>query len=227
MSHLELQPGFDFQQAGKEVLAIEREGLAELDQYINQNFTLACEKIFSCPGKVVVMGMGKSGHIGRKMAATFASTGTPSFFVHPGEAAHGDLGMVSPQDVVIAISNSGESNEIAALIPVLKRLHVPLICMTGRPESSMARAADVHLCVKVPKEACPLGLAPTSSTTATLITAIGMAVRSAIMASSAPRGHSSVMDSKPMPQKLPMPPAVKYPTATTASSASMIRNRSR
>ncbi|HAT1565416.1 arabinose-5-phosphate isomerase KdsD [Citrobacter freundii] len=176
MSHLELQPGFDFQQAGKEVLAIEREGLAELDQYINQNFTLACEKIFSCPGKVVVMGMGKSGHIGRKMAATFASTGTPSFFVHPGEAAHGDLGMVSPQDVVIAISNSGESNEIAALIPVLKRLHVPLICMTGRPESSMARAADVHLCVKVPKEACPLGLAPTSSTTATLVMGDALAV---------------------------------------------------
>lgn len=91
------------------------------------------------------------------MAATFASTGTPSFFVHPGEAAHGDLGMVTPQDVVIAISNSGESSEITALIPVLKRLHVPLICITGRPESSMARAADVHLCVKVAKEACPLG----------------------------------------------------------------------
>ncbi len=104
------------------------------------------------------------------MAATFASTGTSSFFVHPGEAAHGlRLGMVTPQDVVIAISNSGESSEIAALIPVLKRLHVPLICITGRPESSMARAADVHLCVKVPKEACPLGLAPTSSTTATLV----------------------------------------------------------
>ena len=141
MSHVELQPGFDFQQAGKEVLAIERECLAELDQYINQNFTLACEKMFWCKGKVVVMGMGKSGHIGRKMAATFASTGTPSFFVHPGEAAHGDLGMVTPQDVVIAISNSGESSEITALIPVLKRLHVPLICITGRPESSMARAA--------------------------------------------------------------------------------------
>ena len=159
MSHVELQPGFDFQQAGKEVLAIERECLAELDQYINQHFTLACEKMFWCKGKVLVMGMGKSGHIGRKMAATFASTGTPSFFVHPGEAAHGDLGMVTPQDVVIAISNSGESSEITALIPVLKRLHVPLICITGRPESSMARAADVHLCVKVAKEACPLGLA--------------------------------------------------------------------
>lgn len=123
-----------------------------------------------------VMGMGKSGHIGRKMAATFASTGTPSFFVHPGEAAHGDLGMVTPQDVVIAISNSGESSEITALIPVLKRLHVPLICITGRPESSMARAADVHLCVKVAKEACPLGLAPTSSTTATLVMGDALAV---------------------------------------------------
>ncbi len=176
MSHVELQPGFDFQQAGKEVLAIERECLAELDQYINQNFTLACEKMFWCKGKVVVMGMGKSGHIGRKMAATFASTGTPSFFVHPGEAAHGDLGMVTPQDVVIAISNSGESSEITALIPVLKRLHVPLICITGRPESSMARAADVHLCVKVAKEACPLGLAPTSSTTATLVMGDALAV---------------------------------------------------
>ncbi|WP_122633176.1 KpsF/GutQ family sugar-phosphate isomerase, partial [Escherichia coli] len=120
--------------------------------------------------------MGKSGHIGRKMAATFASTGTSSFFVHPGEAAHGDLGMVTPQDVVIALSNSGESNEILALIPVLKRLHVPLICMTSRPESSMARAADIHLCVKVPKEACPLGLAPTSSTTAALVMGDALAV---------------------------------------------------
>ncbi len=110
------------------------------------------------------------------MAATFASTGTPSFFVHPGEAAHGDLGMVTPQDVVIAISNSGESSEITALIPVLKRLHVPLICITGRPESSMARAADVHLCVKVAKEACPFRLAPTSSTTATLVMGDALAV---------------------------------------------------
>ncbi|WP_449545212.1 arabinose-5-phosphate isomerase KdsD [Lelliottia amnigena] len=176
MSQIELQPGFDFQKAGKEVLEIEREGLAQLDQYINQDFSLACEKIFSCAGKVVVMGMGKSGHIGRKMAATFASTGTSSFFVHPGEAAHGDLGMVTPQDIVIALSNSGESNEILALIPVLKRLHVPLICMTSRQESTMARAADVHLCVKVPREACPLGLAPTSSTTAALVMGDALAV---------------------------------------------------
>jgi arabinose-5-phosphate isomerase len=176
MSQIELQPGFDFQKAGKEVLEIEREGLAQLDQYINQDFSLACEKLFHCAGKVVVMGMGKSGHIGRKMAATFASTGTSSFFVHPGEAAHGDLGMVTPHDVVIALSNSGESNEILALIPVLKRLQVPLICMTSRPESSMGRAADIHLCVKVPKEACPLGLAPTSSTTAALVMGDALAV---------------------------------------------------
>lgn len=176
MSQIELQPGFDFQKAGKAVLEIEREGLAQLDRYINQDFNLACEKLFHCAGKVVVMGMGKSGHIGRKMAATFASTGTSSFFVHPGEAAHGDLGMVTPHDVVIALSNSGESNEILALIPVLKRLQVPLICMTSRPESSMGRAADIHLCVKVPKEACPLGLAPTSSTTAALVMGDALAV---------------------------------------------------
>ncbi|WP_312455472.1 arabinose-5-phosphate isomerase KdsD [Pseudescherichia sp.] len=176
MSHIDLPPGFDFQQAGKDVLTIEREGLAELDRYINQDFTEACEKMFYCAGKVVVMGMGKSGHIGRKMAATFASTGTPAFFVHPGEAAHGDLGMVAPQDIVIALSNSGESNEILALIPVLKRLQVPLICVTSRPESSMARAADIHLCVKVPREACPLGLAPTSSTTAALVMGDALAV---------------------------------------------------
>lgn len=159
MSQIDLPTDFDFQQAGRQVLEIEREGLAQLDQYINEDFTHACETIFRCGGKVVVMGMGKSGHIGRKMAATFASTGTSAFFVHPGEAAHGDLGMVTPQDVVIALSNSGESNEILALIPVLKRQQVKLICITSRPESSMARAADIHLCVKVPKEACPLGLA--------------------------------------------------------------------
>ncbi|MDW8847586.1 arabinose-5-phosphate isomerase KdsD [Erwinia sp. MMLR14_017] len=171
-----LEPGFDFQQAGKEVLTIERQGLEQLDQYINDDFTQACERIYSCLGKVVVMGMGKSGHIGKKMAATFASTGTPAFFVHPAEASHGDLGMVSAGDIVIAISNSGESSEILALIPVLKRLRVSLICMTSKPESAMGRAADIHLCVKVPLEACPLGLAPTSSTTATLVMGDALAV---------------------------------------------------
>ncbi|AXF78279.1 arabinose-5-phosphate isomerase KdsD [Erwinia tracheiphila] len=167
---------FDFQQAGKEVLYTERQGLEQLDQYINADFTETCERIYSCTGKVVVMGMGKSGHIGKKMAATFASTGTPAFFVHPAEASHGDLGMVSTCDIVIAISNSGESSEISALIPVLKRLQVSLICMTSRPESTMARAADIHLCVKVPQEACPLGLAPTTSTTAMLVMGDALAV---------------------------------------------------
>lgn len=172
-----LQPtAFDFQQAGKTVLRIEREGLEQLDQYINDDFARACALIYACQGKVVVMGMGKSGHIGKKMAATFASTGTPAFFVHPAEASHGDLGMVSKNDVVIAISNSGESNEILALIPVLKRQHIALICITGRPDSAMGRVADVHLCVHVPQEACPLGLAPTTSTTATLVMGDALAV---------------------------------------------------
>ncbi|WP_049854029.1 arabinose-5-phosphate isomerase KdsD [Dickeya fangzhongdai] len=176
MSHFELQPGFDFQTAGRQVLSIERDSLAQLDQYIDDNFSRACEKMFYCHGKVVVMGMGKSGHIGCKMAATFASTGTPAFFVHPGEASHGDLGMITAQDIVIAISNSGESHEILALIPVLKRLQVCLICMTGNPESTMAKTADIHLCVHVSQEACPLGLAPTSSTTATLVMGDALAV---------------------------------------------------
>lgn len=175
MSYQQLT-AFDFQQAGKTVLRIEREGLEQLDQYINDDFARACALIYACQGKVVVMGMGKSGHIGKKMAATFASTGTPAFFVHPAEASHGDLGMVSKNDVVIAISNSGESNEILALIPVLKRQHITLICMTGRPDSAMGRVADVHLCVHVPQEACPLGLAPTTSTTATLVMGDALAV---------------------------------------------------
>ena len=168
--------GFDFKEAGRKVLRIEREGLAQLEQYINADFSRACEILYQCQGKVVVMGMGKSGHIARKMAATFASTGTPSFFVHPAEASHGDLGMVGRDDVVIAISNSGESHEILALIPVIKRLNITLICISSRPESAMGKAADLHLTVKVPEEACPLGLAPTTSTTATLVMGDALAV---------------------------------------------------
>ena len=175
MSQIDLPADFDFQRAGREVLDIEREGLAQLDQYINEDFTRACETIFRCTGKVVVMGMGKSGHIGRKMAATFASTGTSSFFVHPGEAAHGDLGMVTPCDVVIALSNSGESNEILALIPVLKRLQVSLICITSRPESSMARAADIHLCESA-QRGLPVRAGPHPSTTAALVMGDALAV---------------------------------------------------
>jgi len=166
----------DFIDAGKKVLRIERECLEQLEEFINQEFAIACEMMLHCSGKIVVMGMGKSGHIGRKIAATLASTGTPAFFVHPGEASHGDLGMISPNDIVLAISNSGESQEILSLIPVIKRLAIPLLCMTGRPESTMARAAQVHLCIKVPIEACPLGLAPTSSTTATLVMGDALAV---------------------------------------------------
>lgn len=127
-------------------------------------------------GKVVVMGMGKSGHIGKKIAATLASTGTSAFFVHPGEASHGDLGMIERGDIVIAISNSGESSEILSLIPVLKRLNIRIISMTGNPQSNMAKLADLHLQITVPEEACPLGLAPTSSTTATLVMGDALAV---------------------------------------------------
>src|SRR5471032_629858 len=176
MGNFEPEGRFDFQSAGKAVLKTEREGLDQLDQYINDDFTRACEKMFACVGKIVVMGMGKSGHVGRKMAATFASTGTPAFFVHPGEASHGDLGMVSKQDIVILISNSGESHEILALIPVLKRLAITMICLTANQESSMGKAADVHVCVRVPQEACPLGLAPTTSTTAAMVMGDAMAV---------------------------------------------------
>ena len=176
MSEQLTSSGFDFRTAGINVLRIEREGLEQLDQYINEDFSRACEILYHCRGKVVVMGMGKSGHIARKMAATFASTGTLAFFVHPAEASHGDLGMVSPGDVVLAISNSGESHEILALVPVIKRLKITLICLSSRPESAMAKAADLHLTVRVPQEACPLGLAPTSSTTATLVMGDALAV---------------------------------------------------
>ncbi|GGC80858.1 KpsF/GutQ family sugar-phosphate isomerase [Undibacterium terreum] len=140
------------------------------------SFAQAMALLMNCHGRVVVSGMGKSGHIARKMAATFASTGTPAMFVHPGEAAHGDLGMITPQDVVIAISYSGESSELAAIIPTIKRLGTRLIAMTGNASSSLAGWADVHLDVKVDKEACPLNLAPTTSTTATLALGDALAV---------------------------------------------------
>jgi len=167
---------FDYRRAGRRVLEIEIAALQGLQEYIDEAFAKACDLMLHCRGKIVVMGMGKSGHIARKMAATFASTGTSAFFVHPGEASHGDLGMIAAQDVVIAISNSGESSEILALLPVLKRWGNPLICMTGNPNSTMANESTIHLCIRVPEEACPLGLAPTSSTTATLVMGDAMAV---------------------------------------------------
>lgn len=167
---------FDYQQAANEVLDIEINALKQLRQYFNHDFSEACQRIFHNQGKVVVMGMGKSGHIGKKIAATLASTGTSAFFVHPGEASHGDLGMIEQGDIVIAISNSGESAEILSLFTVLKRLNITIISMTGKPASTMAKLADIHLQITVPEEACPLGLAPTASTTATLVMGDALAV---------------------------------------------------
>ncbi|UPQ87713.1 KpsF/GutQ family sugar-phosphate isomerase [Vibrio sinaloensis] len=171
---------FDYRSAALEVLKTEIAALEQLDQYLNDDFVQACELILANKeGKVVVMGMGKSGHIGNKIAATLASTGTSAFFVHPGEAAHGDLGMIEAGDIVLAISNSGESSEILGLFPVLKRLNIKIISMTGKPESNMAKLSDIHLQITVPKEACPIQLAPTSSTTATLV--MGDALAMALM----------------------------------------------
>ena len=144
---------FNYRAAALEVLNIEIEALKQLDQYFDDSFAQACETILANKsGKVVVMGMGKSGHIGKKIAASFASTGTSAFFVHPGEASHGDLGMIEPGDIVLAISNSGESGEILSLFPVLKRLKITIISMTGKPASNMAKLADIHLQITVPKE---------------------------------------------------------------------------
>lgn len=170
---------FDYSQAAKRVLEIELQAIEQLIPSIDQSFEAICRVLLSCKGKVIVTGMGKSGHIARKMAATFASTGTSAFFVHPGEASHGDLGMIAQNDVVIALSNSGSSAEIMAMLPVLKRLGITLICITGNEQSAMAKESDHHLCIKVEKEACPLGLAPTSSTTATL--AMGDAIAVALL----------------------------------------------
>lgn len=158
------------------VLETEAEAVRTLCARIDDSFIRACRLILDCTGRVVVTGMGKSGHIGSKIAATLASTGTPAFFVHPGEASHGDLGMITGEDVVLAISNSGETSEILTIVPLLKRLGVPLISLTGKPESTLARSADVNLDVSVAKEACPLNLAPTASTTATLAMGDALAV---------------------------------------------------
>lgn len=171
-----MSTSFDYRSVAQDVLSIEIRGLQQLAQYFNDDFQHACDMVLNNQGKVVVMGMGKSGHIGNKIAATLASTGTPAFFVHPGEASHGDLGMIGSDDIVLAISNSGESSEILALYPVLKRRHIRIIGMTGKPESNMAKLADVHLQITVPEEACPLDLAPTSSTTATLVMGDAFAV---------------------------------------------------
>jgi len=162
--------------SGRRVFDIEAQALAAVAERIDGDFTAACRLMLAARGRVVCTGMGKSGHIARKIAATLASTGTPAFYVHPGEAAHGDLGMITDADVVLALSYSGESDEILLLLPVLRRQGNKLIAMTGRTRSSLAREADVHLDVSVPAEACPLALAPTSSTTASLAMGDALAV---------------------------------------------------
>lgn len=166
----------DFTTMARAVLDIERDAIQALADRINEEFTQACELVLACQGRVVVTGMGKSGHIGSKIAATLASTGTPAFFVHPGEASHGDMGMITRDDVIIALSNSGETNEVLTIVPLIKRLGAQLIAMTGRPDSALATAANVHLDVSVEVEACPLGLAPTASTTAALAMGDALAV---------------------------------------------------
>ncbi|HKQ81980.1 MAG TPA: KpsF/GutQ family sugar-phosphate isomerase [Steroidobacteraceae bacterium] len=161
------------------MLEIESDAVRVLVERLGAEFVHACTLLRACQGRVVVMGMGKSGHVGNKIAATLASTGTAAFFVHPAEASHGDIGMMTAQDVVIAISNSGETAELLTLLPTIKRLGVSLIAMTGKPASNLGRAADVVLDVSVPEEACPLNLAPTASTTATL--AMGDALALAVL----------------------------------------------
>jgi len=161
---------------GRRALEIERDALSALLPRVDDAFAAACRLMLGCTGRIVVTGMGKSGHIGGKLAATLASTGTPAFYVHPGEASHGDLGMITRQDVVLAISYSGETGEIVTILPLIKRLGVPLVSMTGKPGSTLAKASNVHLDVSVAQEACPLNLAPTSSTTATLAMGDALAV---------------------------------------------------
>lgn len=166
----------DILNIAKRVLKIESEAVANLTERLNSDFKRAVEIIFNSKGRVVVTGMGKSGLVGKKIAATLASTGTPAFFLHPAEASHGDLGMVTSDDVIIAISNSGETEELVNLIPFLKRFNVSLISMTGNPESTLSKASDVTLDVSVKEEACPMGIVPTASTTATIAMGDALAV---------------------------------------------------
>lgn len=164
------------QALGLAVIHNEAAAIQALADRVNGDFAQACGYMLNCEGRIVVTGMGKSGHIGSKIAATLASTGSPAFFVHPGEASHGDLGMITPKDVVLALSNSGETSELLTILPLIKRLGVPLIAMTGNPRSNLAQQADVHIDVSVEQEACPLNLAPTSSTTATLAMGDALAI---------------------------------------------------
>jgi arabinose-5-phosphate isomerase len=166
----------DFKKLGLAVIETELASVNALKHRIDDSFARACELMLGCEGRIVVTGMGKSGHIAGKIAATLASTGSPAFFVHPGEASHGDLGMITPKDVVIALSNSGNTTELLTIVPIIKRLGVPLISMTGNTDSPLATEATINLNVGVDNEACPLGLAPTSSTTVALVMGDALAV---------------------------------------------------
>ena len=168
--------GSELRRLATAVIETETAAVAGLKARIDDSFVQACGYMLDCEGRIVVTGMGKSGHIGSKIAATLASTGTPAFFVHPGEASHGDLGMITSKDVVIVLSNSGETEELLTIVPIIKRLGVPLISLTGNPNSNLARAATVNVDVSVEKEACPLGLSPTASTTAALVMGDTLAV---------------------------------------------------
>ena len=166
----------DYLESARRTLKLEIEALQEILSQLDQSFIAACELILSCKGGVIVSGMGKSGHIGHKIAATLASTGTPAFFMPPGEASHGDLGMGTRSDLVLALSNSGETNEVTSLLPLLKRLGIPIIGLTGAPSSTLAQEANIHLNATISREACPLNLAPTSSTTAALVLGDALAI---------------------------------------------------
>lgn len=159
----------DICQLGRAVIETEANMISRLTLRIDQSFAKACQYLHACRGRIVVMGVGKSGHVSKKIAATFASTGSPAFFIHPSEAKHGDIGMITSSDVILILSNSGESEEIIDILPAIKRLSIPLISLTGRPQSTLAKTATINIDVSVEKEACPLGLAPTSSTTAALV----------------------------------------------------------
>ncbi|MFW5451805.1 MAG: KpsF/GutQ family sugar-phosphate isomerase [Methylophagaceae bacterium] len=161
---------------GLAVIDTELDAISALRSRIDNTFVEACQYLLHCQGRIIVIGMGKSGHIAGKIASTLASTGSPAFFVHPGEASHGDLGMVTDKDVVLALSNSGETSEILTILPIIKRLGVPLVAMTGKPHSTIAQTANAHLDVSAEKEACPLGLAPTSSTTTALVMGDALAI---------------------------------------------------
>lgn len=166
----------DFQAKAQQVIRIEAREIEKQIKHIDANFAKACQMLFECKGRIIVVGMGKSGHIGHKIAATLASTGSPAFFVHAAEALHGDLGMITEKDIVLVISNSGKTPELLTLVPILRQMDIPFIAMTGNKDSALAKLANYHISIAVDEEACPLGLAPTSSSTAALVMGDAIAV---------------------------------------------------